>query len=292
MTEYPHQAPERSLHVAPPALRGLVRYFHVERGGSGPVVVPATPYPMVTFFISGGSLVHELDGSVTHYRIPFVSGPIRSAIHSTGLPGSCFISAICEPSRFGALFGIALRDLRARPLPLAEIAPHLETDAVQERLFAAGSPAVWVDVLSEWLLALARLREDRLRSSFWMPPALLFSPTGNIATAFGLSVRQLERKHTAAYGLTLIESRRMLRYAGALGLLIGTAGQRGLLTRIAGAAGYQDQSHMIRDFREFLGIAPGALVAGQSEAHGVLRMLRYDRDELHIIEGGHGLPSL
>lgn len=292
MTEYPHQAPERSLHMAPPALRGLVRYFHVERGGSGPVVVPATPYPMVTFFISGGSLVDEVDGSVTHYRLPFVSGPITSAIHATGLPGSCFISAICEPSRFGALFGIALRDLRTRPLPLAAIAPHLRTDAVQERLYATVSPAAWVEVLGDWLLALARLREDRLSKAFWMPPTLLFSPTANIATAFGLSVRQLERNHTAAYGLTLVESRRMLRYAGALGLLIGAAGQRGLLTRIAGAAGYHDQSHMIRDFREFLGIAPGTLVAGQSEAHDVLRMLRYDTDELHIIEGRDALPSL
>jgi len=269
-----------------------VRYFHVERGGSGPVVVPATPYPMVIFFISGGSLVDEPDGSVTGYQRPFVSGPITSAIHATALPGSCFVSAICEPSRFGALFGIALRDLRARPVALAEIAPHLRTDPVQERLHPAGSPAAWVGVLSDWLLALARQCEDRLRKSFWMPPTLLFSPTADIATAYGLSVRQLERNHTAAYGLTLIESRRMLRYAGALGLLIGTAGQRGLLARIAGAAGYHDQSHMIRDFREFLGIAPGALVAGQSENHDVLRNLRYDMDELHIIEGGDGLPSL
>lgn len=277
-------ASARSVCPAPAALRGLVRYFHVERAGAGRVMIPATPHPMVTFFIAGGSIVHAPDGTIQVYDRPFLSGPITAAFVASWLPGTSFISAVCEPSRFGALFGVDIGDVRDRPLALAEIAPHVPTGALEQALRSGAGPQEWIDLLGAWLLALARRREARLRRAFALPGAMLFDPALDIARKIGLSVRQLERNHLAAYAMTLGESRRMARYVTALGLMIRNPGRRGLLTGIAGAAGYHDQAHMIRDFRQILGIAPGAVVAsGADPDDDLMRLLRYEAAETSVI---------
>jgi transcriptional regulator GlxA family with amidase domain len=113
---------------------------------------------------------------------------------------------------------------------------------------------------------------------------MLFTPSLDIAAQLGLGVRQVERRHLAAYGLSLRDRRKMTRYTNALGLLIRHPGQRGMLTKIAAAAGYFDQAHMIRDFNAFMGMAPGAVVAAPgADADDEMRLLRYDRAEASII---------
>lgn len=276
--------PARSLCAPPAALRHLVRYFHVERAGAGRVLIPASPNPMVTFFIAGGSVVQAPDGAVHAYDQPFISGPVTVSFEARWLPGTSFISAVCEPSRFGALFGIDIGDVRDRPLALATAAPWVGAEAVEQDLRAGANPAEWIDTLGAWLLALANKREAALRAAFALPGAMLFNPAIEIASRIGVSVRQLERNHRAAYGMTLGESRRMARYVAALALMIRSPGRRGLLTGIAGSAGYHDQAHMNRDFRQILGIAPGTLVgAGADPAGDVLRLLRYEAAESSVI---------
>ncbi|MES2901317.1 MAG: helix-turn-helix domain-containing protein [Pseudomonadota bacterium] len=275
----------RMLFVPPPALRHLVRYFHYEHGAGGPVLLPASPHPMLTFFLAGGSVVERPDGTCVHFQQPFANGPITSAFPATWLPGTSFITAVCESGTFGELLGLDILDLRAMPLPLALIAPHLRLGALADALERSTTGSEAVALLSEWLLQLASQREQRLLDAFQMSGQLLLMPSQSIAAKLGLSVRQIERRHLAAYGLSMRERRKMLRYAHALGLMIGHAGQRGALTGIAAMAGYFDQAHMIRDFNTFMGLAPGAL-SGLSPAPGAddqMRLLRYNRAEAAII---------
>lgn len=279
----PHRATmSRSVLPAPACLRGLVRYFHIEHNTGGQVKLPATPYPILSFFISGGAVTERADGTLQVFDEPFVSGPIMSAFNATWLPGTSFVSAVCEPARFGRLFGVSVHELRDQAPALSVLAPQLATRQVQDELQRHCGAAAWAQILGEWLLALAARQEERLRGAYELPGAALFAPVADIATQFGLSVRQLERNHLGTYGMTISESRRMARYTTALVLLMGQPQRRGVLTHIAASAGYHDQAHMIRDFNALLGITPGS-VAGNGDMDASLRLLRYDERETRVI---------
>ena len=273
--------PFRFICLPPAPLRPLVRYFHVECTGACRVMVPASPYPMLGFFISGGS-VTDMRG----YSEAMVCGPLTTAVLANWLPGTCFISAVCHPAGFGELLGVDLRALRDCPVPLAEAAPGLPALALLECLRAGAGPAQWVADCAAWLMALAREREERVLRAFAVPASLLMAPSGELAQQFGLSVRQFERRHAGAYGLTLREARSMARYTRALGMLLCHGARRGSLTGVACAAGYHDQAHMIHDFRRFLGVAPGNLLGPPGPGGDDLwRLLRYDAEGVQIVAG-------
>lgn len=265
------------LALAPPqALSGLVHHFHIEYASAGRVVVPASPLAQLTFFIAGGSLLPPDQGRRRLLDQAFVCGPMSRAIPAEWQPGTTFVSALIEPSRFSGLFGVPLNELLNLPVPLDDAVPGLPYRELQEALLAARHAAAWVELISDWLLRLAARREAALRAAFRLPAALLFSPAETIAREHGISVRQFERRFLAAYGQNLRESRRLARYARALGMMLSGPQPlpRGQLTRIAMDAGYHDQAHMVRDFTELLGQAPGSLLAGPEA--GELRLLRYD----------------
>ena len=74
-----------------------------------------------------------------------------------------------------------------------------------------------------------------------------------VADQMGINVRQLERRSLAYAGVSPKTLTRISRFSHALSLRT----ERSLnWTQIAHAAGYHDQMHMIRDFREFAGEAP------------------------------------
>lgn len=238
---------------------------------------------MLTFFMAGGSQVVRPDGTRAVFGEACACGPSPEAFHAHWMPGTTFITAVCEPATFGALLGIDILDLGPAPLPLALVAPQLSTGRLAAALCGARHPGEAAERFSAWLLDLARRRDDAVRGAFQLGGALLFSSSPDIAAQYGLSVRQVERRHLAAYGLNLRDRRKMARYVTALGLLIRHARQHGMLTRIAAAAGYFDQAHMIRDFNAFMGMAPGTLAGAPGAPDDELRLLRYDGAESAII---------
>lgn len=174
-------APTRLAIMPPAALAGVVRYFHIELHSPGAVLVPATPCPMLTFFIRGGSRFSQDGGRVRLLDQPFVTGPLVQHFPSVWEPGTTFIS-----------------------------------------------------------------------------------------------VRRLQRRVMASYGQSLRDGRRMMRYIRALSSMLGTPPRYGALTRVAVDSGYHDQAHMVRDFVQYTGLAPRALLAAAGDAAGALRLLRYD----------------
>jgi len=267
---------ERLVLLPPARLAGVVRYFHVERASAGAVMVPSTPCPMLTFFISGGSLAGG-----TLYDRPFVCGPLTAPFPALWQPGTTFISAIIEPGRFSLLFDPDVAELTNAVLPLDELG--LPTTQLEDQLRASDDPQQSVQSLSAWLLHLLASREGRT-TSFVLPSELMILPTGDIATRCGLSVRQLERRFLASYGQSIRESRKMSRYVYALASLMSQAPRHGQLTRVAMDAGYHDQAHMIRDFIHYTGHAPRNLLqAAAADTKGELRLLHYEDEALPII---------
>lgn len=263
-----------------------MRYFHLEWSSAGRVIVPASPSPMLTFFLAGGALVDEPHGGVTVFDRPFVCGPMTQATPTTWLPGTTFISALIEPAAFGRLFGHAPAALRNLPVPLDDLGLGSEGAALAEQLWYAAGPRDWLALLSDWLLRRDAARVSRT-ADFRLPQHLLYRPTAEIATALGIGVRQLERRYLASYGQTLRDGRRMQRYVRALSQLILRPPRWGQLTRIAMDAGYHDQAHMSRDFMDFMGVSPASLIAPlQYEDDPLLRLVQYQESSKRIVAGG------
>jgi AraC-like DNA-binding protein len=188
--------------------------------------------------------------------------------------GTSFVAAQLEPRFLPLLFGVDAATMTNNPQRLADVAPRLNTVQLQDTLQGASDPAVWVDALGSWLQRLLMLGTAR-SEPFAVPRHLLGLPTRDLADQFGLSVRQLERRYLAAYGMPVRESRRMDRYVDAMAALLRGPVRHGGLTRIAVDAGYHDQSHMMRDFAHYAGMGPAALAGAVAGEMPQLRLLRY-----------------
>lgn len=272
----------RRLALMPPAaLAGIVRYFHIERDSGGPALVPASPYPMVTFFAAGGSLVLSTGGALALFEQPMLCGPVTVPMPVLWRQGTAFISALIEPASFARLFGVSPAALRDLPVALADVAPAAPFAALQDTLHATADTGRWLAALQAWLLQLLA-RRPVSAAPLALPPTLLALPAGEIARRCGLGLRQLERRFGDTYGQSLRDMRRMARYIRALAQLMQASPRHGLLTRIAMDCGYHDQAHMIRDFVHYTGRAPRAHLqdAGADPLH---RLYRYDPAQRWIV---------
>ncbi|MGH9866581.1 MAG: DUF6597 domain-containing transcriptional factor [Candidatus Polarisedimenticolia bacterium] len=82
-----------------------------------------------------------------------------------------------------------------------------------------------------------------------------------LARTLGRSRRQLERRFAAQVGLSPRTFARIIRFRRAVGAVRALpAGEPPAWVDVALSCGYFDQSHMIRDFREFAGVPPRAFV--------------------------------
>jgi AraC-like DNA-binding protein len=275
----PHAARRLAL-MPPPALAGIVRYFHVECDSDGPAIVPATPYPMLAVFAAGGSLAPSTGGRLALFRAPMLCGPVTAAMPVLWQQGTSFVSALIEPASFATLFGIGPAALRDTPVALADVHPGVPTGQLEEAVAGTRDIGRWVDALQSWLLQVLAGRTGRA-APFVLPHALLDQPTREIARQCGIGERQLERRFQGSYGQSIRAMRQMLRYTRALGMLMHLPPRRGLLTRVAMEAGYHDQAHMIRDFVTYTGRPPGAWYAGADDR--LHRMYRYAGPDRAIV---------
>jgi len=91
---------------------------------------------------------------------------------------------------------------------------------------------------------------------------LIHSNVGSISVSylldtFNLSERQFERRFTQTVGVTPQAYIRVKRFNEAIRLM--KSGQYAMLSDIAYALNYYDQSHFVRDIKAFSGLTPGNL---------------------------------
>ncbi|MFN2387861.1 MAG: helix-turn-helix transcriptional regulator [Thermoanaerobaculia bacterium] len=84
-----------------------------------------------------------------------------------------------------------------------------------------------------------------------------------LAGLSGLSRRSLERRFDAAVGMPPKRLARIVRFQRVF--REARASARAGWVEVALRCGYADQSHLIRDFREFSGEAPAAFLVGEGE---------------------------
>jgi AraC-like DNA-binding protein len=158
------------------------------------------------------------------------------------------------------VFGLPMRELARRVVALEELVPP----ELVERLMAAPGWAARFDLLDAFLL-------ERVARAAGPRPDVAYVWSRLVATHGAIGVGQLcgelgcSRRHLAArfgdeVGLAPKAVARILRFQRVVALL----GREGGATRfadIASAAGYYDQPHLNRDFRELAGCTPGEYLA-------------------------------
>lgn len=154
-----------------------------------------------------------------------------------------------------ACFGVPASELAGRSVALDDLFPAARVRALRGRLHDARTVGERVACVEAFLCA-QPFAEDRLVARAMQ--ALSGNPgepeaVARVARALGLSERQLERRFLQRIGVSPKRYAGLVRFERALELVRRAPS----LTRAALDAGYYDQSHFIREFRRFAGVAPG-----------------------------------
>lgn len=176
------------------------------------------------------------------------------------------LAVVFEPFGFHALFGVPVS-------PMADI-------GVEGHALLGGSVSVLYQRLgnTDRFEQRVRILDDffvrRLATLRRAPPAALGLKNlissarpiqiTDIVKQTGISERQLERMALQQIGMSPVMMRRIARFQRALRVKVASGRP---WTDIAHAAGYYDQMHMVRDFRELAGATPGAAFKQLSPNH-------------------------
>lgn len=253
-----------------PWVIGYVGGHYAERGEVGRRVIPARPNCFIQIVLEGGHALYDVVAGTT-VEVPCAAlfGPLTHYRYDMVIPGG--LKTFCvrlQPAAAGQLFGLD-------PMGLVDNFVPLDLpDGLMESLLAAPDWAAMAAPADLWLTGLAQDRNDddpvareanRLRQ---MRGTVAIQ---DLAEAAGLSLRHFQRRFRDLTGLNPKLYARICR--------IGHAVHRKELepdaswTALALEAGYADQPHFIRDFKELTGIPPGNFLRGQSP---IMRYPKWD----------------
>ena len=170
-----------------------------------------------------------------------------------------------RPGRAAGVFGLPASELTDRLLPLDDVGLGSGSDlAEQLDLVDEGGRLERIEsVLVQWL---ARGPRQRGGTSVKVPELAAWIAGLNgqpsvtdQARAAGVSRQRLARVFSDSVGVSPKLYARLARFRAALSFVREPISW----SRLAGALGYADQSHMIAEFREFCGLTPEQLVSGR-----------------------------
>lgn len=132
---------------------------------------------------------------------------------------------------------------------------------LEEKLVNAGSDSLKITLLNQFFTRLCCnrkiIQDDMIQASVqYINRCKGTVSVGQLERFSGYSERQLERRFLAAIGINPKRYISIIRLHSFLKQLErNPAGEN--LTRLAFAAGYTDQSHLIREFKKYTGMTPG-----------------------------------
>jgi AraC-like DNA-binding protein len=190
-----------------------------------------------------------------------------------GLRGAIDLLGVrLRPGAAAAFAGVPANRLLDATAPISELLPSLRAN-VAELADPVNSAARISLLINACRTRVAALKQPdsvvRQALSCWAGVDRLESRTISALTRdLGLSERAFERRFVAEVGLTPVRYRRLARFRSVLRLHAG--GLRDWAT-LAAVTGFSDQSHLVRDYREFAGLTPTAWAATQAHPAGFLQ---------------------
>ena len=240
---------------APAPLDELIHCFWFLRGefpASETQTVVADGRVEIILHLAESFSIAGADGGLTKQDDALISGQITAPVRLHGNGTGDVIGIRFRTAAATTIIRARLADLTNRVESLSTIDRHLE----RELLAAArkhARPAARAAALSRVLLQYVRRAPDRMVGG-----AAQALDSGAridlIAGALGTTRRTLERRVIAGTGLPASTLRRVIRFRRVFRLLDGAP--RGTWAEVATQSGFADQSHMIRDFRQFAGCSP------------------------------------
>lgn len=261
-----------NYYTIPPSkkLEGLVRFFWVFECSR----------PQQSFIYR--SMADSCTELIFHYKGTFdellgggsKKGSSPSGIHSQTLKHRRFLT----DESFG-IFGAYLYPYAAQsffnlsPAELTDQMPDLHSalgktgQELEEQMMLAADNSTRCRILSRFLESRLSASTSEAHPVLQAVQHVIHSKkqyrVPDLAKHFNLSERQFERKFREYSGFTPKLLMRITRFEFAC-KQFGSHGQKSL-TDIAFECGYYDQSHFIRDFREFSGYDPGEFFSGRAE---------------------------
>lgn len=200
------------------------------------------------------------------------------------LPGAVISGAYSryfEPQVHESVMGVHFRPGGAAPflgVPAGELADnHVDLECIwgraareiRERLCEAATPEAKFSLLEANLLQRLRWSRERHPAMSAALAALSVADEAvtirEVAREIGLCQRRLIQVFTCSVGLTPKRFQRVCRFQRVRERVRQADAPD--WAQIALECGYFDQSHLIRDFRQFTGFSPGEFTRMQSESH-------------------------
>ncbi|HEY6725772.1 MAG TPA: helix-turn-helix domain-containing protein [Polyangiaceae bacterium] len=184
-----------------------------------------------------------------------IVGGARSSCYVRGVSaGSRSVGAMLHPGAALPLFGVSAGELAERHTRLDELWGS-EAEAIRERLLALPILDAQLDCFEAVLLQrLPRVRGLHPAIAEALDRLVDGSDVRGVVSDSGYSHRHFIALFEGAVGLTPKRYARVLRFRSALARLAAEPSLT--LAELALDAGYGDQAHFNRDFREMAGISP------------------------------------
>lgn len=194
---------------------------------------------------------------LVHRLGPIISGVQRSYFVVDTRQLTSMVGVHFKPGGAWRFLGIPASEFSDEHVPLDAI-PALRDTAWLDRLATAPTPATRLRLLDS-LLRSGRRRESHPAIEWAVGQLRRYPDSARIAplaTEAGLSMRRFNELFTREVGVSPKGFARIRRFHSVLGRI---AHPRPIdWSALALDAGYSDQAHLIRDFREFSGLTPAA----------------------------------
>ena len=198
-----------------------------------------------------------IDSSGAQIPVAFVYGQTiqQRTFHTTA--GTRTLGVVLEPGALRALLDLDAHILTDDCLDLSELLPA-DSDFL-ERMATRKKPTAQIAMLEDFLRRLLRKRRiyeewRTLRTAYNLisEDAKLRS-IAEIRSELGISERSLERRFRQRVGVSPRLYGRIVRFQSAMNYMRAGAAD---FTALAHNSHYSDQSHFIREFKEFAGTTP------------------------------------
>jgi len=240
-----------------PSLRGMVAFFWTATPTASETakqivrLMPDGKPGMILQHHNGQAVYKNLSGSLP---VLFVYGQATApCLNFSDMPAK-ILGVTFEPLALRKLFGVSASEFTNNAFDL-----QLIDRSIENRLLNLSTDAKKIQLLSRYFLSKLRVLSTKEKlienSAYGIEMTLGKNQVNSLHKIYGFSERNFERTFKDVIGLTPYQYSRIIRFQHAVRVL--QAGKRESHARLSYELGYSDQSHYIRDFKEFSGLTPG-----------------------------------
>jgi AraC-like DNA-binding protein len=261
-------------------VKNIVLWHYQFNKNALPSVNPFPPQPYHTLFFYPYDKITAysyVDGSKSNISASNIVGPQLTRVDLQMNYNMLVILINFEPCGLYRLLKIPMHELVDKPLDAVQFLGK-ELNAINEQLSGSSNYDEMIMLIQNYLLQKASclkdaLPVDRALQSFSLNGKAM--DVDQLANLSCVSTRQLERQFYDRIGMSPKLYLRLNRFSKAWNLRERYPNVT--WSSIAHRCGYADQTHMIRDFNDFVGVTPGFLQTDLDKTP-----LRLQRDGLGI----------